>query len=66
MSVIRIYFVIKCLEAGVCACVVGFLWVFFFAGFVVVTLFFLINAFNTSLLRVPMKSYPKQDHVFDV
>lgn len=65
MSVIRIYFVIKCLEACVCVCVVGFLWVFF-AGFIVVTLFFLINAFNTSLLRVPMKSYPRQDHVFDV
>lgn len=42
----------------VCVCVVGFLWFFFFADFVVVTLLFLRNVFNASLVRVPMKSYP--------
>lgn len=43
----------------VCVCVwlvsCGF---FFFADFVVVTLLFLRNVFNASLVRVPMKSYP--------
>lgn len=38
---------------------------FSFAGFVVVMLFFLRNVFNTSLLRVPVKPYPKQGHIFD-
>lgn len=46
-------------------CVVVFLWFIFFAGFVVVMLFFLRNVFNTSLLRVPVKPYPKQGHIFD-
>lgn len=50
MSVICIYFVIKCLEARVPEWLVS--CVLFFAGFVIVTLFFLINAFNSSLLRV--------------
>lgn len=57
MSVIRIYFVIKCLEVCVCACV----WLVsgglgFFAGFVVAELFFPVDDFSTSLSRVPVKS----------